>query len=101
MVLLRLLVGKRIWKQALALITAAAVKFGVLYLLVVQVICGISADALLGKKLGEIVVLAPPMLKMLPTMFAWPQLLTALIGGGIALLALPMLRKALSKDSIV
>ena len=100
-VLLRLLVGKRIWKQALALITAAAVKFGVLYLLVVQVICGISADALLGKKLGEIVVLAPPMLKMLPTMFAWPQLLTALIGGGIALLALPMLRKALSKDSIV
>ncbi len=99
--LLRLLTGKAVWKKTLSLITAAAVKFGVLYLLVVQVICGVAADALLGKKLGEIVVLAPPMLKMLPTMFAWPQLVTALIGGGIALLILPMLRKAHLKDSIV
>ena len=92
-VLLRLLTGKTVWKQASGLITAAAVKFAVLYLLVVQVICGIAADGLLGKKLGDIVVLAPPMLKMLPTMFAWPQLVTALIGGCIALLILPVLRK--------
>ena len=52
---------------------------------------------LLGKKLGELVVLAPPMLKMLPTMFAWPQLVTALTGGIIALAILPVLRKALHK----
>jgi hypothetical protein len=51
----------------------------------------------LGKKLGDIVVLAPPMLKLLPTMFAWPQLFTALIGGAAALLMAPMLRKALHK----
>ena len=58
---------------------------------------GIAYGALLGKKLGDIVVLAPPMLKMLPTMFAWPQLFTALIGGAVALLITPVLRKALHK----
>ena len=61
-------------------------KFGVLYLLVVKVICGIASGALLGKKLGDIVVPEPPMLKILPTVFAWPQLFTALIGGAVALL---------------
>ena len=85
------------WRQLVALASAALVKFGVLYLLVVKLICGLASDALLGKKLGEIVVLAPPMLKMLPTMFAWPQLVTALTGGIIALAILPVLRKALHK----
>lgn len=99
-VLLRLIIGKTmkpLWKQPVALAAAAAVKFGVLYLLVVQVICGVASDALLGKKLGEVVLLAPPMLKMLPTMFAWPQLVTALSGGIIALLIVPVLRKALHR----
>ena len=99
-VLLRLIAGethKPIWRQPVALVAAAGVKFGVLYLLVVKVICGIASGALLGKKLGDIVVLAPPMLKMLPTMFAWPQLFTALIGGAVALLITPVLRKALHR----
>ena len=99
-VLLRLIAGKThkpIWRQPVALVTAAGVKFGVLYLLVVKVICGLASGALLGKKLGDIVVLAPPMLKMLPTMFAWPQLFTALIGGAVALLITPVLRKALHR----
>ena len=99
-VLLRLIAGKSykpVWRQPVALVTAAGVKFAVLYLLVVKVICGVASGALLGKKLGEVVVLAPPMLKMLPTMFAWPQLITALIGGGVALLIAPVLRKALRK----
>lgn len=99
-VLLRLIAGKThkpIWRQPVALAVAAGVKFGVLYLLVVKVICGLASGALLGKKLGDIVVLAPPMLKMLPTMFAWPQLFTALIGGAVALLITPVLRKALHK----
>ena len=99
-VLLRLIFGKTgkpVWKQPVALATAAVVKFGVLYLLVVKLICGVASGALLGKKLGETVLLAPPMLKMLPTMFAWPQLATALIGGAIALAILPVLRKALHK----
>ena len=99
-ILLRLIADKThkpIWRQPVALAVAAGVKFGVLYLLVVKVICGLASGALLGKKLGDIVVLAPPMLNMLPTMFAWPQLFTALIGGAVALLITPVLRKALRK----
>lgn len=99
-VLLRLLAGKShkpIWRQPVALAAAALTKFGVLYLLVVKVICGVASGALLGKKIGSVVVLAPPMLKMLPAMFAWPQLVTALIGGGVAMLIVPVLRKALHK----
>jgi hypothetical protein len=57
----------------------------------------VASGALLGKKLGSVVVLAPPMLKLLPTMFAWPQLFTALIGGAGALLLAPILRKALHR----
>jgi hypothetical protein len=34
---------------------------------------------------------------MLPAMFTWPQLFTALIGGGVALCIAPVLRKALHK----
>ena len=98
--LLWLIAGKSLkplWKQPVALAAAAVSKFAVLYLLVVQVICGVASGALLGKKLGETVLLAPPMLKMLPTMFTWPQLVTALIGGALALLMVPVLRKALHK----
>lgn len=99
-VLLRLIAGsshKPVWRQPVALVAAAVVKFGVLYLLVVKVICGIASGALLGKKLGDVVVLAPPMLEMLPAMFTWPQLFTALIGGAVALMIVPVLRKALHK----
>ena len=93
-VLLKLLMGKS-WRQPVALVTAAAVKFGVLYLLVVKVICGLASGALLGKKLGSTVVLAPPMLKMLPVMFTWPQLITALTGGVLALLIVPVIKKGI------
>ena len=99
-VLLRLICGKTgrpFWRQPIGLVAAATVKFGVLYLLVVKIICGVAADALLGQKIGNAVVLAAPMLKMLPVMFSWPQLITALSGGILALLVTPALRKALHK----
>lgn len=99
-VLLRLILGptgKPTWKQPVGLAAAAVAKFGVLYLLVVKVICGVASGSLLGKKLGDVVLLAPPMLKMLPTMFAWPQLVTAITGGTLALLILPVLKKALKR----
>lgn len=86
-----------VWRQPVGLAAAAGAKFLVLYLLVVKVICGVASGALMGKKLGQIVVLAPPMLEMLPAMFAWPQLITALIGGAVALLITPVLKKALKK----
>ena len=96
-VLLRLISGQALWRQPIALVTASGVKFGVLYLLVVKVICGVASGALLGKKIGNVVVLAPPMLQKLPVMFTWPQLFTALIGGTIALLIVPALKKALKR----
>lgn len=96
-VLLRLLCGKALWRQVGALAAGAVVKFGVLYVLVVKIICGAASGTLLGKKLGDAVLLAPPMLKMLPVMFAWPQLVTALAGGTLALLMMPVLRKVLHR----
>lgn len=95
---LRLLGGgwKPVWKKTVAVIAAAGIKFAVLYLLVVEVICGVASGVLLGQKLGQTVVLAPPMLELLPAMFSWPQLVTALIGSAVAMAALPLLRKALS-----
>lgn len=99
-VLLRLIAGRNgrpFWKQPLALAAAATVKFAVLYVLVVRIICGVAAGSLLGQKLGDTVLLAEPMLKMLPVMFSWPQLVTAISGGVLALAITPVLRKALHK----
>ena len=84
--------GKKLWKQIVALVAAAAAKFGALYLIVAKVICGLLAPSLL-----ESGALKQPMLKALPATFSWPQLFTALIGGGIVMLILPVLRKALKK----
>ncbi len=91
---LRLIAGEANvwWRSAAAWISAAAVKFLVLYGLVAGVICGIASDALL--RAG---VLKAPMLKALPATFSWPQLVTALIGGAVALLAVPLLKKALGR----
>lgn len=73
-----------------ALVLASAAKFAVLYFLVARIICGLLCAPLLDGGL-----LKEPMLKLLPAMFSWPQLLTALIGGSIALLLVPVLKKAL------
>ncbi len=82
--------SKQLWKQVIAWLVAAAAKFALLYLLVAKVVCGILAPNLLSAG-----VMKEPMLKALPITFSWPQLFTALIGGGIALLIVPILRKAL------
>ena len=84
--------GKNIVKQAIAWVAAAAAKFATLYAIVVWLICGVFADSLLASG-----AMKAPMLKALPATFSWPQLVTALIGGGVALLIWPVLRKALRK----
>ena len=84
--------GKNLVKQAIAWAAAAAAKFVTLYVIVVKIICGVMAPSLLSAG-----TLNEPMLKALPATFSWPQLFTALIGGGIALLIVPVLRKALRK----
>ncbi len=78
--------------KAIAWLAAAAAKFAVLWLLVGKIICGLASAPLLESGL-----LKAPMLEKLPAMFTWPQLVTALIGGGIALIVAPMVRKALHR----
>ncbi len=94
-VLLHLIVGKNtasLPRKIAGWLIAAVAKFAALYVIVVKIICGLMADSLMAAG-----TLKAPMLKALPATFSWPQLVTALIGGGIALLMVPVLRKALRK----
>ena len=94
-VLLRLIVGEgssSVAKRVIAWIAAAAAKFAALYIIVVKLICGVMAPSLLAAG-----TLKEPMLKALPATFSYPQLVTALIGGAVALAIVPVLRKALHK----
>ena len=84
--------GKNLVKQGVGWIVAAVAKFATLYAVVVWVICGVMADSLMAAG-----TLKAPMLTALPATFSWPQLITALIGGAVALVIVPVLRKALKK----
>jgi len=84
--------GESLVMRILAWLAAAAAKFAALYAIVAWLICGVFADALLAAG-----TLKPPMLTALPATFGWPQLVTALIGGAVALAIVPVLRKALHK----
>lgn len=95
--LLWLIVGKAVWRKPVALVSAAVAKFGVLYLLGVKLLGGVLFGSLQGKMLAGESLMDAKVLKQLGNMFAWPQLATALIGGTLALLIVPTLRKALHK----
>ena len=84
--------GKNLVKQLIAWLAAAIAKFITLYAIVVGLICGVLSESLLASG-----TMKPPMLTALPATFSWPQLITALIGGAVALLIVPVLRKALHK----
>ena len=71
-------------QQLPACLVAALGKFAALYIIVVQVLC-------------RVLPLQPPQIEKFSAMFSWPQLVTALIGGGIALLLTPLLRRALRR----
>ena len=75
-----------------AWLVAALAKFAALYFIVVKILCGVAAPALLAAG-----TLKEPMLKALPATFSYPQLITALIGGAVALLIVPVLKKALHR----
>lgn len=79
-------------RKVLAWLAAAVAKFVILYAIVAKLICGVLAQPLLAEG-----VLKEPMLKSLPVLFGAPQLVTALIGGGIALVLFPLIRKAKEK----
>lgn len=85
--LLSLLAGGRdlpLWRRGTAWLAAAFAKFAVLYLLVVKLLCA-------ALPLKELQVAT------FTVMFSYPQLVTALVGGGIALLLTPPLRRALKR----
>ena len=79
-------------RRIIAWLTAAAAKFAVLWFIVSGLICGLLSQPLLDSG-----ALKEPMLKALPATFSWPQLFTALIGGGVAMLIVPLIKKALRK----
>lgn len=83
-----------LWRKAVAVVLAAVCKFVVLYLLVVEVICGVGASSLLGKQVFGAPVLLQPMIQALPLTFSWPQLITALIGGTLGVLVSRILSRA-------
>ena len=91
-VLLYLQYGASPDRKISAWLAAAAGKFAVLWLLVSKIICGLAAAPLM-----ETGMLKEAMLTKLSAMFTWPQLGTALIGGAVALLAAPVVRKALHR----
>lgn len=76
----------KLWKQGLCLASGALAKFFVLYLAVVQVVLPIMGEQLKA-----------PQIKTFTAMFSWPQLVTALLGGLLAFLLLPILKKAMKK----
>lgn len=78
--------GKEIpgWRRAAAWLTAAAGKFLVLYLLVVKLLCAVLP-------------LKEPQAAAFTVMFSYPQLITALAGGGLAMLLAPLLRRGLKR----
>ena len=85
--LLRLIAGERgepRWRPWGALLVAAVGKFAVLYLLVVKLLC-------------SVLTLQQPQIDTFSVMFSYPQLVTALGGGGPAVLFAPHLRKALKR----
>lgn len=84
---LHFLLGRKtrpVWQQAGGLVISAAAKFAVLYAAVVFVVIPVMGDAL-----------APKQVQTFTAMFSWPQLATALLGGTVALLILPFLKKAI------
>ena len=76
--------GAPVERQVLAWLAAAAGKFAALYLTVVQLLC-------------RVLPLKQPQIDTFSAMFSWPQLVTALIGGGISLLLAAALRRALRR----
>ncbi len=76
--------GDDIAKRIAKWIAASVGKFLVLYLLVVQLLC-------------RVLTLNEKQIATFTAMFSFPQLITALIGSGLILALLPILKKAIHK----
>ncbi len=86
-VLVLSLVSKgKMWRRVLGVILGAFAKFAILYLAVVQILIPLLGDSLKA-----------PQVQTFTVMFSWPQLITALLGGSLAMLIFPVLYKATKK----
>ena len=86
---LSLLLGKgnqSILIQTVGLAAASAGKLAALYFGVVRLLIPLMGESIPAKQAAA-----------LSAMFSWPQLVTALIGGAIALLIVPALKKAIKR----
>lgn len=72
-------------RRAAATVVAAAGKFALLYLLVVQLLC-------------RVLTLNEKQIAAFSAMFSWPQLVTALIGAAVAMCVAPVIQKALGRE---
>mgnify|MGYP000930287106 CR=1 FL=1 len=79
--------AKKYLAQVAGIVVGAVAKFLVLYIGIVKIL------------LPSLTNLKAPQVEKMTAMFSWPQLVTALIGGFIALLILPTLKKALSNNN--
>ena len=79
--------SRPVWWQIGSVVISAAAKFAVLYTAVVLVVIPVMGDALATKQV-----------QTFTTMFSWPQMVTALLGGAAALLMLPVLKKATKQN---
>ena len=76
--------GVSLTRNLLAWLSAALGKFLALYLVVVQLLC-------------HVLPLKQPQIDTFTAMFSVPQLITALVGGAVAMLIVPVLKKALHR----
>ena len=83
-VLLHFLYREKLLHRVIALSVAAVAKFGALYLLVSVLLC-------------NVLPLKPPQIATFQAMFSWPQLVTALIGGALAMVIVPAIKKGIRK----
>ena len=77
---------RAVWYRFAGVILAATAKFLTLYIAVVKVVIPVMGEALKA-----------PQVQKFTVMFSWPQLVTALIGGALAILLLPLLKKAIKQ----
>ena len=75
-----------LWRKYIGLTVSAFGKFAVLFILVTKILVPLMSESL-----------APKQITMLTAMFSWPQLITALLGGFIAVSILPAIGKFIKK----
>ena len=78
--------GAKLWRYGVAVVAAAAAKFLTLYVAVVKILIPVMGSALKA-----------PQVQKFTAMFSVPQLITALLGGALAVALLPVLAKAIKK----